>query len=391
MIEKCLEDITGDDLASLISGGVAEGRTIEYKRQLPGNSDADKKEFLADASSFANTSGGDLIFGMDESHGLPTQVVGLQSGDLDLEIRRLDSILSSGLDPRIRYRSMLVACAGDQRVLFVRVEHSWFGPHRVIFKGHDKFYARNSGGKYSLDVNELRTAFTLSETVIQRIRAFRTDRIIALSNNQAPVPFMATPKIVLHCIPIQAFTGGASHDVISLYDEPLRLKPMIATTWDRRLNLDGIITFGGTGPSYSYTQVYRTGIIETVQGRLLASVSGTIHVIPSASYEMHLREYLSYCLGLLQELGASTPVLVALSFVQVRGLQLAVERGGYPEYGEPIATDTLILPETVVEDFSMSIDKILRPLFDLVWNASGYARSLNFDANGAWIGPTTRR
>lgn len=139
MIEKCLEDITGDDLASLISGGVAEGRTIEYKRQLPGNSDADKKEFLADASSFANTSGGDLIFGMDESHGLPTQVVGLQSGDLDLEIRRLDSILSSGLDPRIRYRSMLVACAGDQRVLFVRVEHSWFGPHRVIFKGHDKF------------------------------------------------------------------------------------------------------------------------------------------------------------------------------------------------------------------------------------------------------------
>jgi hypothetical protein len=145
------------------------------------------------------------------------------------------------------------------------------------------------------------------------------------------------------------------------------------------------------GPSYSYIQVYRTGIIETVQGRLLASVSGTLHVIPSASYEMHLREYLSYCLGLLQELGASTPVLVALSFVQVRGLQLAVERGGYPEYGEPIATDTLILPETVVEDFSMSIDKILRPLFDLVWNASGYARSLNFDANGAWIRPTTRR
>src|ERR1700722_8600125 len=106
MIEKRLQDITEDDLTSLISGGVTEGRTIEYKRQLPGNSDGDKKEFLADVSSFANTGGGDLIFGMTENQGVAAQILGLQSGDLDLEIRRLDSIISSGLDPRIRRLEM---------------------------------------------------------------------------------------------------------------------------------------------------------------------------------------------------------------------------------------------------------------------------------------------
>ena len=55
MISKTISEITKDDLAALVSGRVAEGRTIDYKRELPGNSDGDKKEFLADASSFANT------------------------------------------------------------------------------------------------------------------------------------------------------------------------------------------------------------------------------------------------------------------------------------------------------------------------------------------------
>jgi len=31
-------------------------------------------------------------------------------------------------------------------VLVVRSERSWIGPHRVVLKGHDKFYARNSAG-----------------------------------------------------------------------------------------------------------------------------------------------------------------------------------------------------------------------------------------------------
>jgi predicted HTH transcriptional regulator len=201
MIARRLNEITELDIVALINNGVAEGRTIEYKRELPGNGDAEKKEFLADVSSFANTAGGDLVFGMDENQGLPTRVVGLQAGDLDLEIRRLESMLAAGLSPRIRYEMRVVTTAGVQRMLIVRIERSWEGPHRVVFQGHDKFYGRNSAGKYPLDVNELRGAFTLSSTVTDRIRAFRTDRIIALGNNQTPVPFTDTPKVVLHCYP----------------------------------------------------------------------------------------------------------------------------------------------------------------------------------------------
>jgi hypothetical protein len=55
------------------------------------------------------------------------------------------------------------------------------------------------------------------------------------------------------------------------------------------------------------------------------------------------------------------------------------------DIGQPINTETLVLPEAVVEDFSTSPDKILKPLFDLVWNACGYPASKNFDKQGTWV------
>jgi hypothetical protein len=194
MIARDLREIGEAEFSALIANAVAEGRTIEYKRDLPGNSDADKKEFLADASSFANTAGGDLIFGLEESQGVASQFRGVQSADLDQEMRRMDSILAAGLSPRIRYATKIVTAANGARAVVVRVERSWSGPHRVVFQGNDKFYGRNSAGKYPLDVNELRAAFTLATTVTERIRAFRTDRLIALGNNETPLPFVDAPR-----------------------------------------------------------------------------------------------------------------------------------------------------------------------------------------------------
>jgi hypothetical protein len=387
MIPKPLDDVNEDDLLALVSNAVTEGRTIEYKRELPSNGDADKKEFLADVSSFSNSGGGDLVFGIEEDRGAPTQIVGIQAVDLDLETRRLESIMASGLDPRIRYALKVVICRDGRRVLIIRVERSWVGPHRVIFKGHDKFYGRNSAGKYPLDVNELRDAFTLPATVIERIRAFRTDRLIAISNNQTPIPLRETPKIVLHCIPIESFAAQSQHDVLPFYQNPLRFRPMGGSGWDRRLNLEGLVAFSGQQPSYTYTQLYRNGVIEAVDAYHLAHEYNGKMVIPSVAYERHVFDYLPTCFTVQQELGVSAPVVIGLTLTNTRGLQMGVDSYGF-EVGYPIESDTIILPETMVPEFSMAPGKILKPLFDLVWNACGYPASKNFDPQGNWIART---
>ena len=388
MIPKQLNDVLEEDLVALITNGVAEGRSIDYKRDLPGGSDGDKKEFLADASSFANTSGGDLVFGMLEAAGLPTQITGVQAGDLDIEVRRLDSILAAGLSPRIRYSMKVVTTANVGRVLIIRVERSWGGPHRMIFQGHDKFYGRNSAGKYPLDVNELRTAFTLSSSVTDRVRAFRTDRIIALSNNETPLPFMDSPKVVMHCVSLEAFASGVQYDVLPVYHgDPGLLIPMGTSVWDRRLNLDGVLAFGSQQPCPSYTQLYRTGVVEVVQGRFLAQQHENRAVIPSVAYERYILQYLPQCFRLLEAVGANAPVIVGLTLTRTKGLYMGVDNM-WGENGYPIDAETLILPEVVVESFLKPANQILKPLFDLVWNACGFPFSTNFDTDGNWI---TRR
>ena len=66
MIPKEFDTIGKEDIEALVANAVSEGRTIEYKEKLPGGTDDDRREFLADASSFANAGGGDLIYGIRE-------------------------------------------------------------------------------------------------------------------------------------------------------------------------------------------------------------------------------------------------------------------------------------------------------------------------------------
>jgi predicted HTH transcriptional regulator len=65
MIQIPFDRIDKTHIESLVTNEVPEGRTIEYKQALPGGNDVAKKEFLADVSSFANASGGDLLYGVD--------------------------------------------------------------------------------------------------------------------------------------------------------------------------------------------------------------------------------------------------------------------------------------------------------------------------------------
>ena len=51
MLSKRLGELTAADLQQLI--GVSERRTLEFKRDLVGPREEDKREFLADASSLA--------------------------------------------------------------------------------------------------------------------------------------------------------------------------------------------------------------------------------------------------------------------------------------------------------------------------------------------------
>jgi predicted HTH transcriptional regulator len=66
---------------------VSEGREIEFKSAV-GSADKDKREFLADVSSFANAVGGDLLIGVAAKGGVATELVGILRAEADATILR---------------------------------------------------------------------------------------------------------------------------------------------------------------------------------------------------------------------------------------------------------------------------------------------------------------
>ena len=95
------DEISASDLQTLIDTGVSEGHLIEYKSTPYGRNDEQVKEFLKDASSFANTYGGHLLIGMEESEGVASQIAPICGIDVDAEIARLENLLRDGLEPRV--------------------------------------------------------------------------------------------------------------------------------------------------------------------------------------------------------------------------------------------------------------------------------------------------
>lgn len=178
-IEKTnFDEIAAADIQQLVDNSVSEGLRVEFKRELYGNDDKQKKELLKDVSAFANSHGGHLILGVEEENGAASSVVGLAGINPDTEVQRLQQSLQTGIEPRIQgILIRAIPVDGDRFVIVVRIPHSWNQPHRASFKKSLHFWIRDSSGAHEASMDELRNIFTLSSSIIEIIREFRLERI----------------------------------------------------------------------------------------------------------------------------------------------------------------------------------------------------------------------
>jgi hypothetical protein len=387
--------ITEGDLLDLIVNQVAEGKMIDYKLTLPGNSDDDKKEFLADVSSFANTAGGHLVFGMDEKQGIASNLTGMNRLDSDKEKLRLENIIRDGVAPRIGQITIHpIQLQNGACAVIIYIPKSWSAPHMVTFRGMSRFYARNSAGKYQLDVHEIRQAFLLSENITERIRNFRVDRISQIDSGNAPVPVGDDAKLILHSIPISSFQSGQLIDMPAVGAEYYRF--FAEQRFASRYNLDGVLLFldlGGESTPTEYLQVFRQAHVEYVNGYILgSSLLGTprTNKILMRDVELETIKIAKSILDYQKSMGVEPPIVISMSLLRVKGFVfdntpgLRVE-SAYHNLG--IDRDDLILPDVLIDEYPESRDKMskeVKPILDAIWNAAGWPRSMNYDENGIW-------
>lgn len=390
--DKPFENLAESDLQSLVDDEVREAKTVEYKKYLPGNSDAEKKEFLADVSSFANAAGGHLVYGVEEKEGIPTKITGLGNIDADAEILRLENTIQNGIDPRPPGVSTRPIGTGLGPAIVLRIPRSFAQPHAVDYKGRWRFYSRNSAGKYPLDVSEVRAAFALSETTTERIRNFRAERLSMIVSGQAPVRLpSATPKFILHILPINFFDPGTKFSISSLDGLVDFLHPICSPpSLNHRHNFDGHLSYGQIEENepYTYLQVFRAGGVEAAESRFLTHTGGDEPSIPAQYFEEQLLEGVERFLRLQKHLGVELPNIVMLSIVGVSGYVMDVEGRWLTRTlgSSAIDRDALLVPEVMVESFDADPADIMKPIFDAVWNAAGWSRSMNYNEEGKWTG-----
>jgi hypothetical protein len=388
MISKDLNSVAINDLMELKENKVNESKILEYKKDLKLVRDQDKKEFLSDISSFANTSGGDIIYGITESEGIPTDLDGMQIENIDMFKQQIENIIRDGLEPRISgYSIKEIEKEKNTYFLIIRVPKSWISPHRVIFKDSSKFYGRNSNGKYQLDVSELRSLFSLSDSISTKTKLFREERISKLISEETTMKLSGKRIVALHIIPLLSLSQPQSYDIKIINTKKEQAKPMCSGGWDVIYNFDGMISFNGHFGSdiTSYTQFYRNGIIEAVTTKLEYSPENKAVFIPSAILEKNFFEALRNYFNIYKELKVDFPAYLLVSMINYKGVYLGVD----PRFGHyydlvPVDRDILFFPEVYIENSEYNFHSILRPIFDTLWNSCGFERCLNYDQNGSY-------
>ena len=241
-----------------------------------------------------------------------------------------------------------------------------------------------------MDVAELRSLFAQSEALAERMRRFRHERLSAIQAGETPIGPGAWPKVVLHLIPIQSFKPGRTLDLSHVQDKLAGLRPFEAPGWSYRHNFEGFATFATDlqeGTALTYVQVFRSGILEAVDRFMLDYAEQKQHYIPGVHFEKTIASSLPSYLEILGELGVQPPVFLGLSLLGVKGYQMGVA-GQFPFARVPriIERQDLVLPEIAIDDFAVEPFRLLKPVFDIVWNAAGWPGSVNYSSEGYWQG-----
>lgn len=402
MIQRNFDDIAKIDIDFLIENRIGEFKTLEYKKKLPGSTDSDKKEFLADISSFANASGGDLIYGIKEAidangkkTGEPDAVVPLQGITVDEAKLQIENLIRTGIAPRITVHIKGISGYGTDGkgfVILVRIPQSFASPHMVTFKNSSRFYCRNSAGKYQLDVQEIRNAFLATDSQAERIRSFQQNRLAKIIADETPLRLSMPHRLVLHILPLNSFLNQKRLDFSADPNLRINFKPIAVSSWDSRYNLDGFLTYRDdreTKLCDSYCQIFFDGTIESVYADILRAKggktpqNGDTAFIASVAYEKYTIEAIKNYFNGYKSLGIEAPAVISMTLLGCKGAYMWTDFSTGLDY-QPIDRDVAILPEVQVGSFDEEVPTAMKPIFDAVWNACGHPRSYNYTENGTW-------
>lgn len=369
---------------ALVTNGVAEGIALEFKAEPYGSKDDDKKEFLKDISALANTAGGLLLIGVRESDGIATAVEAIPTPIIDDLILRFEESYRTGIEPTLHGVKMRAVPVRNGAVLAIQVPKSAYPPHRVTFRGTNKYYLRHSKGIYEASYSELKNMFLQTADASDKAIDFHWSRIRKIEAGQSAID-VAGPKeqLIVHILPLGSANYPYAIDFKYTFQLDQQLRPMgDYMGYSPRMNVDGFAITTGGDQIYSYTQVFRNGSLEALQAGYIHPING-LPGIHARGIAKTLLESVPRLITAQRSLGVTPPLYVAVTLKGCLGASVICGDNTYSFHAPPILrTPDLSLPICVIEDYGTTEDyqSAIKPALDALWNAGGYTE---------WTRPTS--
>ena len=130
--------------------------------------------------------------------------------------------------------------------------------------------------------------------------------------------------------------------------------------------------------------MFRSGAAE---GVFVLDKDGDQQILRGGEFEHQVGGFVKQYLMVTGNLEIEPPYYAFLSFVGIRECTFQLHpRIRLPDGGRMLHQENMILPEVVMEDRAVDPFRVLKPTFDMVWNAFGLIGSRNYDEQGNHVG-----
>jgi hypothetical protein len=392
MILKNIDSIGAEDISELVNVGVKENAKLDYKSEIRLESDRDKKEWLTDLCSFANSDGGDILVGISEKRingkntGEPGEIVGV-IGNIDQICLTVQQLNRTKIDPPIPGLKIKAVEVDGKKVLLFRVPKSNDAPHWATY-GPSNYFHRNNNGKEEMNTSQLKKIVLQNVGGLRDIRSFVGERISLIKENSSYFPTgyevlaghiepvkTDFPVIVVHLIPMDALNSRDFLEMHIVEEKAALLAPIWYSSTYGRYNFDGYYVCCSRRGSpevekvEAYTQIFRNGIIEATCAMPLQRIDG-VNSIPGESFKGYFASAVKRYLELQRALGLETSIFVVLSLLRVKGKNIAFnfDIGNFKN-----CQDQMTFPELTIDSSAEKQDsfKLLKPILDTVAQTVG--------------------
>jgi hypothetical protein len=222
-------------------------------------------------------------------------------------------------------------------------------------------------------------------SLVERARQFKDKRIQKIRSREGAAANLTSDKFIcIHVVPVGALSGEIALAINELDPRTTHLPPFGSTGFNTDFNGDGLLRVDSAqGRTNSYLQMFRNGIIESVNSKMLTGRGRREDGLPSQAFCTSLGTWWSKAVELFQTVNIVPPACLLMTLIGVKDVPLIlVANPGY--YSRPFDRDVISLPEVVIEGLTKHPRHLLRPALDVLWQHSGEDSCPYFLSDGTW-------